>query len=197
MTDPASSRLQKELAKHPALSRKEWYRTIYLLSPHWIDLREKAKLQHGESCTTCGSKRRLDVHHLNYRNIYDVSVEDLQVLCRRCHDAVHDTPKEKKPGAKKRKKKRANRGRGATLPDGVMSYLSSGSKWAYKKFKDRAPKCGDKAARNWLINKMLLCLGKGQRERDGDLLLSLKSGKGAREAKKRVLASNPNTGFYD
>lgn len=30
------------------------------------------------------------MHHLNYRNLYDVTTADLRVLCRRCHYLAHD-----------------------------------------------------------------------------------------------------------
>jgi hypothetical protein len=35
----------------------------------------------------------VDVHHLRYGNLYDVSTADLMPLCRRCHDAVHASPR--------------------------------------------------------------------------------------------------------
>jgi hypothetical protein len=37
----------------------------------------------------CGSKKRLDVHHLTYANLGKESINDLRVLCRSCHDKVH------------------------------------------------------------------------------------------------------------
>jgi 5-methylcytosine-specific restriction endonuclease McrA len=69
-------------------ARQKWYRDVYLLSEHWKVLR-KAKLTISPQCEICGKKRRLDVHHLRYKNIYDVLVEDLQTLCRRCHKKHH------------------------------------------------------------------------------------------------------------
>ena len=60
----------------------------YLLSEHWLELRGK-KLSKSYRCERCGSGHRLQVHHLRYRNIFDVGLEDLQTLCRRCHALVH------------------------------------------------------------------------------------------------------------
>jgi len=69
-------------------ARQKWYREVYLLSEHWKGLR-RAKLAISPKCEICGRKTRLDVHHLRYKNIYDVLVEDLQTLCRRCHKKHH------------------------------------------------------------------------------------------------------------
>lgn len=32
---------------------------------------------------------RVDVHHLRYGRLYDVTTDDLIPLCRSCHDIVH------------------------------------------------------------------------------------------------------------
>lgn len=72
------------------LTQKEWYRTIYLLSDHWKHLRSSALKTKGECCEDCKKTKRLDVHHLNYRNIFDVALDDLQILCRRCHEKRHN-----------------------------------------------------------------------------------------------------------
>lgn len=85
----ALNRLQKELAAHPTLTRREWYRIVYLQSDHWKALSAAARNHHGKQCAKCPRTKRLDVHHLNYRNIYDVTVDDLQVLCRPCHKREH------------------------------------------------------------------------------------------------------------
>jgi hypothetical protein len=80
------------------LTQKEWYRTIYLFSDHWKELRALALNTHGKICHACRATSRLDVHHLRYRNIFDVQVSDLQILCRSCHDKEHAvTPKRSKP----------------------------------------------------------------------------------------------------
>lgn len=69
-------------------ARQTWYRNVYLLSEHWKTLR-KAKLKISPRCEICGRKTRLDVHHLRYKHIYDVLIQDLQTLCRRCHKKYH------------------------------------------------------------------------------------------------------------
>jgi len=67
---------------------KEQYQ-VYLQSPHWKQLRaEKWKRSH-KRCGICGSKEQLQVHHMVYRQIYDVQLTDLRVLCDTCHETTH------------------------------------------------------------------------------------------------------------
>jgi hypothetical protein len=71
---------------------REYYRTIYLQSDHWKELRER-KLSKNRFCESCGNAENLDVHHLRYKNLLDVTEEDLKVLCRICHDIEHNEEK--------------------------------------------------------------------------------------------------------
>lgn len=68
---------------------KEWYRKVYLKSEHWKNLKNQRLKISNNSCEICKQKRNLDCHHLDYKNIYDVSVYDLQILCRKCHREIH------------------------------------------------------------------------------------------------------------
>lgn len=40
-------------------------------------------------CELCGSKDKLQVHHLHYRTLYKEQYTDLQVLCDNCHWHEH------------------------------------------------------------------------------------------------------------
>lgn len=60
----------------------------YLSSLHWSNLRD-SKLLIVSRCEKCGHKDSLQCHHVRYRNIYDYTTEDLQVLRRRCHRREH------------------------------------------------------------------------------------------------------------
>jgi len=51
--------------------KREYYRTEYLKSDHWKNLRLQ-KTASVPFCEKCSSTISLDVHHLNYRNLYDV-----------------------------------------------------------------------------------------------------------------------------
>ncbi len=77
---------------------REWYRETYLKSKHWAELRAR-KLKANPVCERCPSTQKLEPHHVNYRNIFDVQLSDLETLCRRCHDKHHEvngTPKREK-----------------------------------------------------------------------------------------------------
>jgi 5-methylcytosine-specific restriction endonuclease McrA len=67
----------------------------YLQSEHWKQLRTSKREACGKTsgknrCAICGSTEQIETHHLNYRNIYDVVLSDLRLLCRQCHQAAHD-----------------------------------------------------------------------------------------------------------
>lgn len=62
----------------------------YLKSDHWFNLRKEAVTRWGDRCINCAVPK-VEVHHLNYRNLLDVTTDDLMPLCRRCHQAVHDS----------------------------------------------------------------------------------------------------------
>lgn len=72
-----------------------FYRNVYLTSEHWKNLR-KEKLEKQSKCERCGTALSLDVHHENYRGLYDVTLEDLHVFCRVCHNKEHHKKKKKK-----------------------------------------------------------------------------------------------------
>lgn len=69
---------------------REWYRSVYLASEHWADLRRR-KLARNPTCELCGKSGQMDIHHVNYRRIFDVQLHDLLTLCRKCHDEEHAT----------------------------------------------------------------------------------------------------------
>lgn len=62
----------------------------YLRSPHWCSLAARVKLARGSRCERCGDTECLDAHHLTYDRIGHELMEDLMVLCRECHEAIHD-----------------------------------------------------------------------------------------------------------
>lgn len=75
--------------------KREYYRKEYLQSDHWKNLRLH-KIMANPCCQRCSSTVSLDVHHLNYRNLYDVQLDDLETLCRGCHLLEHDREEKKK-----------------------------------------------------------------------------------------------------
>lgn len=68
-----------------------FYRATYLKSEHWRNLRLQKLVESDCLCLRCGKQsQHNDVHHLNYKNLYDVETIDLVVLCRKCHELVHE-----------------------------------------------------------------------------------------------------------
>lgn len=67
---------------------KEWYRE-YLKTDHWLELREEALKRAGNRCQVCAYKKNLHVHHNTYKNIGHEDLEDLVVLCWKCHKTFH------------------------------------------------------------------------------------------------------------
>lgn len=74
-----------------ARARVSYYRTTYLNSEHWKNLRIRRLARSKGKCDVCGAEGgiHLDVHHLAYHDLYDVKCKELRAVCRPCHDAVH------------------------------------------------------------------------------------------------------------
>ena len=61
----------------------------YLNTEDWKEKR-KNKYQKQRRCAICASESNLNVHHLNYKDLVNVTNSDLRVLCQRCHYLTHD-----------------------------------------------------------------------------------------------------------
>lgn len=73
------------------MPKSDWYRTKYLRSEHWQQLRLSKLSTEDNRCAGCGKQDPSnDVHHLHYRNLWDVGLDDLMVFCRMCHEAAHE-----------------------------------------------------------------------------------------------------------
>lgn len=57
----------------------------YIRSDAWKARRKRALFLAGYRCQICGSKSRLQVHHVTYANLGHELDQDLTVLCRVCH----------------------------------------------------------------------------------------------------------------
>lgn len=62
----------------------------YLRSAHWIAKRKEAMEHYGSVCDQCGATSNLHVHHKTYARLCQEKMEDLQVLCKACHMALHE-----------------------------------------------------------------------------------------------------------
>ena len=72
------------------MSRKQEYYD-YLASPDWKVKRSIALRLANYRCTECNTTKRVEVHHRKYGDWVNADPKkDLVVLCRACHQDVHD-----------------------------------------------------------------------------------------------------------
>lgn len=60
----------------------------YLLSDHWQNLRARYRTSSQPQECFCG-EAKVDLHHKTYERIGAERLDDLEPLCRRCHQMVH------------------------------------------------------------------------------------------------------------
>jgi len=61
----------------------------YYASLGWTTRRNVYLARYGRRCEACGSTDQIDVHHADYRNLFEEGDEDLVALCRSCHAECH------------------------------------------------------------------------------------------------------------
>lgn len=61
----------------------------YLDSIIWKNKRKIVLERDKYLCQICKILPAEDVHHLNYNNVYNEKLEDLQSLCKKCHNEIH------------------------------------------------------------------------------------------------------------
>ena len=69
----------------------------YLKSSKWERKRKKVLERDNHTCCRCHVKKKLNVHHINYRTWGQEGLWDLATLCRDCHKYVHDVGDNHKP----------------------------------------------------------------------------------------------------
>lgn len=83
-----------EHSRHPTETRLEDLRTMpyaeYLRTSEWQTTRRAKLEQVGHQCRRCGTDRPLHVHHLTYDHVGHEWLDELVVLCKRCHSDIHD-----------------------------------------------------------------------------------------------------------
>ena len=55
----------------------------------WQEKRQEVIDANGDECEVCGCSVNLNVHHESYRNYGNEDLDDLVVLCRKCHEERH------------------------------------------------------------------------------------------------------------
>lgn len=85
-----------------SIGHREYIKTVY-----WKAI--SSKFRHGSKCKKCGTKDKLQCHHLTYDHIgmEFLYPEDIMVLCDSCHKEVHkiNDKSKKKPLSEKQFKK--------------------------------------------------------------------------------------------
>ena len=72
--------------KNKAAYKKKYYE--YLKSPAWQEIRIEMLTAYPK-CQRCDSTYILQVHHKTYKNVFKEEPEDLEVLCKNCHETEH------------------------------------------------------------------------------------------------------------
>jgi 5-methylcytosine-specific restriction endonuclease McrA len=80
--------------KRIKLAWRRFVYRLYLRTPHWKRIRERALKYADYKCLTCRSPNRLEVHHLRYRRngksiLWHELMSDVAVLCHDCHAKEH------------------------------------------------------------------------------------------------------------
>ena len=78
----------------------------YLKSYEWKVLRITVLRERGHKCERCGAANMLQIHHKTYERLFHEKLEDLEVLCKTCHQKEHNRYK-----PRSKKKKRLKRGK--------------------------------------------------------------------------------------
>ncbi|UTI65588.1 HNH endonuclease [Paraconexibacter antarcticus] len=78
-----------ELAKRKRRPKSKGAYAAYLRSPAWKKIRGCVLERDDHACTSCGSKRKLQVHHLTYERVGAEHLADLTTLCDGCHRKTH------------------------------------------------------------------------------------------------------------
>ncbi len=78
---------------HKVKYNSDEYRKEYLQSARWKVLRDSV-MQANCTCQVCNIAAARDVHHLVYRNLDDVTLNDCIPVCRSCHTYIHSAIKD-------------------------------------------------------------------------------------------------------
>ena len=87
---PLNSVLQTQYNEVKAAHGSKFaYRTVYLQSDHWKELRSQILNRDNHQCILCQKETDLQVHHRTYARLFQEKLSDLVTLCRACHEETH------------------------------------------------------------------------------------------------------------
>lgn len=79
----------KEIESH---KRKEYYSRL-LEDERWKEFRLKVMSERGNKCECCGGTHILQIHHTFYisgKMPWEYEINDMRVLCKKCHQRIHN-----------------------------------------------------------------------------------------------------------
>lgn len=87
-------KVKKLVVKKTTVSAKDKYKA-FLKTKYWYSVRKEVLIRDNFTCTKCGSKKKLEVHHKTYKHHHQEHkhLNDLITLCSKCHTALHKTNK--------------------------------------------------------------------------------------------------------
>lgn len=62
----------------------------HMQSQYWFDLKQYRLALANYVCESCGTSGPLELHHVDYSNLLAENINDVRVICRQCHQAVHN-----------------------------------------------------------------------------------------------------------
>jgi hypothetical protein len=62
----------------------------YRASKEWQAKRKEKLKEANYQCEKCGTAKNLNVHHLNYAHLGFEDLDELVVLCKKCHEQIHE-----------------------------------------------------------------------------------------------------------
>jgi 5-methylcytosine-specific restriction endonuclease McrA len=89
--------VNKSLKKWKNDLKKKNYK-LFLKSKYWKEVRLVVYKRDNYKCVYCGSKEKIQAHHLTYKNHYKEhkNLQDLITLCEKCHKSEHEWEIKKK-----------------------------------------------------------------------------------------------------
>lgn len=82
----------QELQAYKKRKRQKYYENL-LKDERWKLFRLKVMSERGCSCEYCGSTEIIQIHHTEYvkgRLPWEYDIKDMRVLCKRCHQRIHN-----------------------------------------------------------------------------------------------------------
>lgn len=93
-------RNSKKPKKKKKLSKFSKNYIKYMKSPEWANIKIDIYASRGRFCEICSCTGKLEVHHKTYKNFSKEEPDDLQILCKSCHEKVHIKKNHIKPNKK-------------------------------------------------------------------------------------------------